>query len=463
MWLGCHREWAQRHSVPKSCGLWHARRPYPWHSIEGQMRQLADLAFLLRQYAFAEATYRLAAQVGRHPRVGLLAPSGSAPRPCGAECWYATWLFGGIRTNKPSVLYRPLQDYQADGNSRWYAGAEVRSRARPGRVLPCPESPVCVEPGCLHPDVPRVASRAQAPLRRSAPLLPRALARWLAGDDRAVRRVGRTRGPHRRHAAGLRPHEVLPARLRELRQAARGRRPGARPGERGLRPLGPVVATVMMTDLSAASRHAACPRPRAPAPQPAPGTPQPGAPGPPPPTAASKLGRMLAARVVLLGAAVQCGAGRYRAASEALMRAQSEDENARAGLLLEQVRSGPAGGHEGGGSLVKGLTGTRGNSARVWLARRAVPRRAHSKATVGSRLMSKARHAPACPLPPPQSAYCMLYARPPLMRKFAFQMVLAGIRYICCGQKRIAIHAYRQARLRSLPPTPTHELLLPSP
>lgn len=38
----------------------------------------------------------------------------------------------------------------------------------------------------------------------------------------------------------------------------------------------------------------------------------------------------------------------------------------------------------------------------------------------------------------------MLYIRPPLVRKFAFQMVLAGIRYICCGQKRIAIHAYRQ-------------------
>lgn len=32
------------------------RRPYPWHSIESQMRQLADLAFLLHAYDFAAAT-----------------------------------------------------------------------------------------------------------------------------------------------------------------------------------------------------------------------------------------------------------------------------------------------------------------------------------------------------------------------------------------------------------------------
>lgn len=35
---------------------------YPWHSVEGQMRQLADLAMLLRHYEFAVSMYRLAAQ-----------------------------------------------------------------------------------------------------------------------------------------------------------------------------------------------------------------------------------------------------------------------------------------------------------------------------------------------------------------------------------------------------------------
>ncbi|KAG1664040.1 hypothetical protein FOA52_010459 [Chlamydomonas sp. UWO 241] len=52
-------------------------RPYPWHSIEGQMRQLADLAFLLQHFEFAASVYRLAAQ-----------------------------------------------DYLAHNNLRWYAGAE---------------------------------------------------------------------------------------------------------------------------------------------------------------------------------------------------------------------------------------------------------------------------------------------------------------------------------------------------
>ncbi len=35
--------------------------PYPWHSVESQMRQMGDLGFLLGQYSFAAATYRLAA------------------------------------------------------------------------------------------------------------------------------------------------------------------------------------------------------------------------------------------------------------------------------------------------------------------------------------------------------------------------------------------------------------------
>lgn len=46
-------------------------RPYPWHSVEGQMRQLGDLAFLMRQYPFAESTYRLAAQVGGRAASGV--------------------------------------------------------------------------------------------------------------------------------------------------------------------------------------------------------------------------------------------------------------------------------------------------------------------------------------------------------------------------------------------------------
>lgn len=53
---------------------------YTYHSIEGQMRALADLAYLLGQYEFAVQSYRLAAQ-----------------------------------------------DYLSAPNSKWYAGAEVRS------------------------------------------------------------------------------------------------------------------------------------------------------------------------------------------------------------------------------------------------------------------------------------------------------------------------------------------------
>ncbi|KAG2449122.1 hypothetical protein HYH02_005870 [Chlamydomonas schloesseri] len=216
-------------------------RPYPWHSVEGQMRQLGDLAFLMRQYAFAESTYRLAAQ-----------------------------------------------DYQAEGNSKWYAGVEEMIGLC--SVLGEPADPIAAV--LLQNDPMKYFMRAYEHY---------------------------TKPPAALLAAAAPP-------------ASGGGAPGG------------------------------------------------GAPAPLPPAAlaASKVGRMLATRVVMLGAAVQSAAGRYRAASDALMRAQSEEENARAGLLLEQ------------------------------------------------------------------SAYCMLYLRPPLVRKFAFQMVLAGIRYICCGQKRIAIHAYRQ-------------------
>lgn len=42
-----------------------------------------------------------------------------------------------------------------------------------------------------------------------------------------------------------------------------------------------------------------------------------------------------------------------------------------------------------------------------------------------------------------QSALCLLYASPPSRRRFAFQMVLAGLRYHAAGQKRLATHAYK--------------------
>jgi len=47
--------------------------PYAWHTVEAQMRQLADLALLLGFNEFAVATYRLAAQVqeGRGGACGL--------------------------------------------------------------------------------------------------------------------------------------------------------------------------------------------------------------------------------------------------------------------------------------------------------------------------------------------------------------------------------------------------------
>ncbi|GLC57223.1 hypothetical protein PLESTB_001201000 [Pleodorina starrii] len=221
-------------------------RPYPWHSVEGQMRQLGDLAFLLRQYAFAESTYRLAAQ-----------------------------------------------DYQAEGNSKWYAGVEEMIGLC--TVLGEPADPI---------------------------------------------------------AAVLLQNDPMKYFMRAY--------------EHYIKPPAAVLAAAAAVVTSAGGQGAAAAAAAAVQAPPAAAV------------AASKVGRMLATRVILLGAAVQSAAGRHRATSDALMRAQSEEENARAGLLLEQ------------------------------------------------------------------SAYSMLYARPPLMRKFAFQMVLAGIRYICCGQKRIAIHAYRQ-------------------
>ncbi len=42
-----------------------------------------------------------------------------------------------------------------------------------------------------------------------------------------------------------------------------------------------------------------------------------------------------------------------------------------------------------------------------------------------------------------QSAYCLLFTAPPSVRKFAFHMVLAALRYNSGGFKRLALHCYK--------------------
>ena len=44
-----------------------------------------------------------------------------------------------------------------------------------------------------------------------------------------------------------------------------------------------------------------------------------------------------------------------------------------------------------------------------------------------------------------QAAHCLLSLQPPHTRKFAFQLVLAGLRFDMCGQKGLAQRAYRCA------------------
>jgi hypothetical protein len=41
-----------------------------------------------------------------------------------------------------------------------------------------------------------------------------------------------------------------------------------------------------------------------------------------------------------------------------------------------------------------------------------------------------------------QAAYCLLALQPPHVRKFAFHLVLAGLRYDMCGQKVLSMRAY---------------------
>jgi hypothetical protein len=44
------------------------------------------------------------------------------------------------------------------------------------------------------------------------------------------------------------------------------------------------------------------------------------------------------------------------------------------------------------------------------------------------------------------AAYCLLRCRPPSVRKAAFHLVLAGLRYHSAKQKRLSIHCYKQVR-----------------
>lgn len=44
-----------------------------------------------------------------------------------------------------------------------------------------------------------------------------------------------------------------------------------------------------------------------------------------------------------------------------------------------------------------------------------------------------------------QAAHCLLRTAPPHVRKYAFHMVLSGLRYNACGQQQLGIRAYRCA------------------
>jgi hypothetical protein len=48
------------------------------------------------------------------------------------------------------------------------------------------------------------------------------------------------------------------------------------------------------------------------------------------------------------------------------------------------------------------------------------------------------------------AAYCLLRCRPASVRKAAFQLVLAGLRYHSAKQKRLSIHCYKQVRMHTL-------------
>ncbi|KAJ9512929.1 hypothetical protein QJQ45_029048, partial [Haematococcus lacustris] len=87
-------------------------RPYPWHSTEGQLRQLADLAFMLRAYDFAAATL-----VGSYGSTAVMGAGGVVKVVVLVKKVKVVVLVG--------CRYRlAAQDYLAASNSRWYAGVE---------------------------------------------------------------------------------------------------------------------------------------------------------------------------------------------------------------------------------------------------------------------------------------------------------------------------------------------------
>lgn len=56
-----------------------------------------------------------------------------------------------------------------------------------------------------------------------------------------------------------------------------------------------------------------------------------------------------------------------------------------------------------------------------------------------------------------QGALCLLRTRPPRLRKFAFHMTLAGLRFNACDQKALGARAYRWAQIT---PSGTHPAAL---
>jgi hypothetical protein len=48
-----------------------------------------------------------------------------------------------------------------------------------------------------------------------------------------------------------------------------------------------------------------------------------------------------------------------------------------------------------------------------------------------------------------QAAQCLLHTSPPHVRKYAFHMVLSGLRYNSCGQQQLGMRAYRCGRVHT--------------
>ncbi len=55
-----------------------------------------------------------------------------------------------------------------------------------------------------------------------------------------------------------------------------------------------------------------------------------------------------------------------------------------------------------------------------------------------------------------QAALCLLRVSPPSVRKYAFHMVLAGLRYNACDQKALGMRAYRSAHAQPFTSSALH-------